>query len=203
MAWTLNDWNDILNRVNALATNPPEACSYIAPLPLATDPHIWSFADIRAAQNILKQICPDNEFVDPIRPYWSQATVDELNDAIENGWCACDTYCWYNILSPCGGVGCGTLSEVNEQITYWLSWAIPAGCVYNGTVIYPVRVIPSGNPVRGEPCNIHSVISAKYRMACAGAYAQAGLWSPFCAMLAKGDFRQQMPRPLSHRAQVA
>ena len=87
--WTLDDWNDIIQQVNDLAQNPPDGCDPLEPLEEVEAPHKWSADDIQQVQDKLKQVCHDNTFSD-IPDLWKQDTIDEINDAIGQGWCECD-----------------------------------------------------------------------------------------------------------------
>jgi len=87
---TLEGWNGLLERINALATNPPEGCDPVEELPLVTAPHKWSEADITAARDKLVEICSNNTFSSPSTGKWLKAIIDELDAAIDNGWCGCE-----------------------------------------------------------------------------------------------------------------
>lgn len=88
---TLDAWNGILSSINALASNPPEGCDSLDELPLVSAPHQWSVADIAAAQDTLMEICSDNSFTTPSpSDKWRKLYIDELYDAIDNGWCNCE-----------------------------------------------------------------------------------------------------------------
>jgi hypothetical protein len=84
-------WNNILTRINNLASFPPDGCDPIAQLPLVTAPHKWSVQDITAAQNKLKEICSENTFTTAVPGgKWRKLYIDELDAAIDNGWCNCE-----------------------------------------------------------------------------------------------------------------
>ncbi len=91
---TLDAWNSLLGRINSLATYPPEGCDPVAPLSLVSAPHKWSARDIAAAQDKLKEICSDNTFTTPTAGVpggkWRKLYIDELDAAIDNGWCNCE-----------------------------------------------------------------------------------------------------------------
>lgn len=91
---TFDAWNSLLGRINNLASWPPEGCDPIAQLPLVTSPHKWTVQDITAAQNKLKEICSDNTFTTPVPGApggkWRKLYIDELEAAIDNGWCNCE-----------------------------------------------------------------------------------------------------------------
>lgn len=79
MAFTLGDWNDILNRINALIANNGLSAT---PLPLVVGQHRWSVTDIVAARNKLTEIGSTLIFVAPLVK-WTQVIIDELNEAID------------------------------------------------------------------------------------------------------------------------
>lgn len=91
---TLDAWNSLLGRINNLASWPPEGCDPVAELPLVTAPHKWTVQDIAAAQDKLKEICSENTFTTaaPGAPggKWRKLYIDELDAAIDNGWCNCE-----------------------------------------------------------------------------------------------------------------
>lgn len=87
---TLEAWNGLLGRINALATNPPEGCDAVEALPLVESPHKWSETDIAAARAKLNEICSNNVFSAPSAGRWLKAIIDELDAAIDNGWCNCE-----------------------------------------------------------------------------------------------------------------
>ena len=87
---TLDGWNGVLERINALATNPPEGCDAVDELPLVESPHRWSETDIAAAREKLNEICSNNVFDAPSTGKWLQAIIDELDAAVDNGWCNCE-----------------------------------------------------------------------------------------------------------------
>jgi hypothetical protein len=85
----LEAWNSLLERINGLATNPPEGCDPVEELPPVEAPHKWSETDITAARDKLVEICSDNTFSEPSSGKWRKAIIDELDAAIDNGWCNC------------------------------------------------------------------------------------------------------------------
>ena len=91
---TLDAWNSLLGRINSLASFPPEGCDPVAQLPLVSAPHKWTVQDIAAAQDKLKEICSDNAFTTPVpgspSGKWRKLYIDEIDAAIDNGWCNCE-----------------------------------------------------------------------------------------------------------------
>jgi len=88
---TLDAWNSLLGRINSLASFPPEGCDPVAQLPLVTAPHKWTVQDITAAQDKLREICSDNTFTAAVPGgKWRKLYIDELDEAIDNGWCNCE-----------------------------------------------------------------------------------------------------------------
>jgi len=88
---TRNNWNDLLQRINNLAQNPPDGCSAPAKLTPVDPGHIWTKTDISKAQNVLKAVCKDNTFAAPedTPDLWLQKTLDDITAAINKGWCGC------------------------------------------------------------------------------------------------------------------
>jgi hypothetical protein len=106
--WTRDDWNDIIQRINNLSQNPPEGCDSLDPLDEVPENHKWSVGDIVAIRDRLLEICEDNVFeVELFSPTgtakWTQSIIDEINAAIEAGWCGCEGGVWegpYTISLP-------------------------------------------------------------------------------------------------------
>jgi len=90
--WTREDWNNIITQVNDLAANPDAGCDPLDPLPLVDPDHIWTTSDITGVRDLLTQICKDNNFSTETR-LWSQEIIDEIQEAIDNGWCDCRQCC--------------------------------------------------------------------------------------------------------------
>ena len=88
-AFTLDQWNEIIRQINDLAENPPNGCESVDTLEEVEAPHKWSKDDIQQVQDKLTEICKDNNFSD-IPDLWKQDTIDEINDAISQGWCDCN-----------------------------------------------------------------------------------------------------------------
>jgi len=89
--WTRDDWNDIIQRVNDLCVNPPENtnCVILETLEEVEEDHIWTKGDIQQVRDKLTEICDENAFAENL-DYWKQTTIDEINEAIANGWCNCE-----------------------------------------------------------------------------------------------------------------
>lgn len=83
-AYTLSDWNDLLEQINALVAE----CPGVSELQLVTAPHVWTVQDVLDAQNKLIELCDDNSFSTPVK--WLQSMVDELEAAVANGVCCCE-----------------------------------------------------------------------------------------------------------------
>jgi len=86
--FTLDQWNDLLTDINDLCTDPDSGCEPLEPIELVTDPHVWSVDDITVARDKLVDICGENTF-DTELDLWSEGMIDELETAIERGWCGC------------------------------------------------------------------------------------------------------------------
>lgn len=88
MAWRREDWNDIIQRINDLIANPDPGCEDIESLEEVAGRHIWTPDDIAAVRDKLVEICPENIFeAETVK--WKQQIIDEIEAAIENGWCDC------------------------------------------------------------------------------------------------------------------
>lgn len=84
-------WNQIIQEVNELATNPDEGCDPLAPLEEVPEDHIWNKTDVNEVHDKLKEICPDNQFTELLENQpWTSLIVDEIKDALVRGWCECE-----------------------------------------------------------------------------------------------------------------
>lgn len=81
-------WNEIIQEVNELATNPDEGCSPVDTLEEVEENYIWNKVDIKKVQDKLIEICPTNEFTE-LNGLWTSVIIDEIVAAIETGWCEC------------------------------------------------------------------------------------------------------------------
>lgn len=88
-AFTRERWNEIIRQVNDLATNPDEGCDPVDTLEEVGPNHRWAKSDIRQVHDKLIEICANNSFGE-IKNLWLQSTIDEIQDAIDAGWCDCD-----------------------------------------------------------------------------------------------------------------
>lgn len=88
MAWKREDWNDIIQRINDLVQNPDSGCDTLTPLDEVDPNHIWTKQDVIDVRDKLQEICNENTFNEVLR-LWSQVVIDEINEAIDNGWCGC------------------------------------------------------------------------------------------------------------------
>jgi hypothetical protein len=92
MAWKRSDWNDIIQRVNALCTNPDPGCDALSTLDEVPENHKWSVGDITSVRNKLTEICDENTFSAELVK-WKQDIIDEIEAAIDAGWCNCCADC--------------------------------------------------------------------------------------------------------------
>lgn len=92
----VDDWNDLIKRINEQCENPPEGmgCEPVEPLEEAEPNHIWTRQDIERARDKLKELCKDSEFEAPLDK-WILQIHDELEEALKQAWCDCEC------LEPC------------------------------------------------------------------------------------------------------
>jgi hypothetical protein len=84
--WTRDDWNDIIQRVNAISDS---GCSSGTPLPEVAENHIWTIDDIELVRGRLTQMCSNSPSFTTDLEKWKQEIIDEIEEAIENCQC-CD-----------------------------------------------------------------------------------------------------------------
>ena len=93
MAYKLEDWNNLLDQVNDVITNPPEDTDCedieIDPIPHVGPDHKWSKADIQEVHDKLCQTCDDISF-EPIPTRWKTSIITEIEDAMDEAWCECE-----------------------------------------------------------------------------------------------------------------
>ena len=82
---TTNAWNKLVRDINEKALDCPD----LTPLEEVEECHRFAKSDIRAAQDLLKEICPDNEFSD-IENLWLTRIIQELEDAVAGETCCCE-----------------------------------------------------------------------------------------------------------------
>lgn len=82
MAYTLAQWNAIIDQVNALVNE----CGGIPLDPKTSRP--WKVTDVEAVHNKLIEVCDGNSFDPPTR--WLQSMIDAIEAAIANGACCCE-----------------------------------------------------------------------------------------------------------------
>ena len=148
---TIDGWNGLLERINYLADHPSEGCDPIAPLDLVTAPHKWSETDIAAARSKLVEICSDNVFYAPSTGKWLQTIIDELDEAIDNGWCNCEPE-----IPCCIPQGQGTVWITAYGTGYWVTmpyWQIVEQYLY-GNIDYSAaeEALPDGVMARLVEC---------------------------------------------------
>lgn len=92
--YSIDDWNNLVNAVNAKLENPPENtnCSPVDPIEEVEDPHRWSVEDIEIVRNKLIQTCSDINFSEPVE-MWKPWIIDEIAAALEETWCDCEEEC--------------------------------------------------------------------------------------------------------------
>ena len=155
--FTLDDWNEILGRINDVAANPAPGCNALDPLPLVTAPHIWTTTDVEAARDKLLAICPDNTFTANDQGVWKGDILDELRTAISNDWCNCEEMPCEDVTVSVGGPtnvfdrysyeGMVFGSECNVG-----SWPVKRGYIthvaaaINGYQLFPPIPYPPGWP---------------------------------------------------------
>jgi len=123
--YSLENWNDLVRAVNEVLQNPPEDtdCKPVAPVPEATDPHLWSTDDVSAVRDALTQTCPSITFSAPLTR-WTAEILDEIVTAMDQAWCDCkpeepDQDC----LQPCS-------NAQGTQVRYLGSF-MAVGCTEN------------------------------------------------------------------------
>jgi hypothetical protein len=89
--FTRKAWNDIIDLVNLIASEPPQDtnCSPLEPLEQVPPEHIWTTGDVKAVQDKLMEICDENTFDDELT-LWRDRIIEEIFTAMEQGWCHCD-----------------------------------------------------------------------------------------------------------------
>jgi hypothetical protein len=110
--WTREDWNDIIRRVNDLIQNPDPGCDDLEPLEEVSEKHIWTPDDITTVRDKLLEICPENVFeAETVK--WKQEIIDEIETAIENGWCGCCEWDGIYTIIPEGPVVLSSSADVD------------------------------------------------------------------------------------------
>jgi len=82
-------WNKVIQDVNELCENPDPGCDPIETLEEVGPDHVWIDEDVEKVRDKLMEICDENEFNAEL-DYWMHDIVQEISDAIDNGWCNCE-----------------------------------------------------------------------------------------------------------------
>ena len=94
MAYKRKDWNNLLDQVNDVLTNPPEGTdcedTEIMPIPHVGESHRWSKTNIAEVQSMLSQTNGSVTW-DPIRDAWSSETVSEILANLDLAWAECSS----------------------------------------------------------------------------------------------------------------
>jgi len=105
--FTFNDYIVLLTAINDLCENPIGNCSDVEKLELPTKPHIYSQKDIEKIREKLEELCfypPERgtewedfwteleDIKDPGQ-LWTAGILNEIEDAIDEGWCDCCITC--------------------------------------------------------------------------------------------------------------
>jgi len=142
-------WNEIIQEVNELATNPDEGCDPVETLEEVEENHIWNKVDVTEVQDKLKEICPDNEFTELLENQpWTIVIINEIKTALNIGWCGCQEEgvfgVWTNQLleahyTPnCGGfITEPYIILPNVQIRY----IYPSPCYSMSTTMYNAALL--------------------------------------------------------------
>jgi hypothetical protein len=118
--FTRKAWNDIIDIVNLIASEPPQDtdCSPLGPLEHVPPEHIWTTGDVKAVQDKLMEICDENTFDDELT-LWRDHILEEIATAMAQGWCHCDP-------EKCYAEGYTTvLSDTSDIVNYVVT---PHGC---------------------------------------------------------------------------
>ncbi|HWB08614.1 MAG TPA: hypothetical protein VG826_05295 [Pirellulales bacterium] len=144
--FTLTNWNDLLDKVNSVLSDPPEGCETPEGIPLE---HLdgkkpFRKSDVQAVQNVLAAACPNVQF-SPLK-LWTQTMIDELNTALGQAWCQCQNSGGGGGTGNNGGGGSG------NGITVYVNCYVPTGQVVEGANGFLTQVAPAGctAPCGGE-----------------------------------------------------
>ena len=141
MAYTRENWNDLLVAVNDVLENAPEEtdCSdtTITPLPSVNENHRWSKADVAAVHAKLLETNCDQISFSAIPDLWSQSILDEINDALTLAWCDCEEEPSLDCASlPAKAVICSFKTEaeaapeyLDEEVSHLKRWHVRCGPV--------------------------------------------------------------------------
>jgi hypothetical protein len=147
MAYTREDWNSLIRRVNDVLQNPPQDtdCEPIEPLEEVGPDHIWTKTDIQNLQNKLKETCEEISFSD-IPDLWKQSIIDEIENALGQAWCGCDDECTEEKLAPVRALD-GLIMPVLTAPSIFIDKVCEPGVIPTTTIkdlINGIQLIPEG-----------------------------------------------------------
>lgn len=92
MPFKRSEWNDLVDEVNAIITNPTGS-SCPAQLPVEQiPPGKWRRSHISTVQDRIKATCPEITF-EEIKRKWRRRTLTEIREKLEQAWCNCTDDC--------------------------------------------------------------------------------------------------------------
>lgn len=86
MAFKRSDWNDLIDSVNSVITNPPSGCTARPPIEHVGPSTIWRKSHVRQLQDAISATCNSIVF-DAIPDLWKQSIVDEIRSKLTQAWC--------------------------------------------------------------------------------------------------------------------
>lgn len=86
---TRAEWNELIQEVNAIITDPPDGCEPLEPLEEVDPKHRWKKSDIREIQEALSETCPEIEW-EEIPAKWQESILDEIREKFAEAWCECE-----------------------------------------------------------------------------------------------------------------
>jgi hypothetical protein len=113
-AFTRNEWNEIIGKINEKRVAPPEStdCEPLEPIELVDENHVWTSSDVQEAWDAVLEMDHESCMEQPDPPdVWKQEILDDIEAALENAWCGCEDDCDTYECPNRGGISiqyCGT-----------------------------------------------------------------------------------------------
>lgn len=86
--YSLEDWNKLVQEINARLQDPEGDCMPVDPLTEATAPHVWKDSDVEEVRDKMIETCAGITFEEDLE-LWHPEIIDEIVSQLDTMWCDC------------------------------------------------------------------------------------------------------------------